>query len=152
MEKLDKKLTLKGKVGYGLGDAGGCLTFALMGSTFSMYCTDALHIDTALLAILLLIWNIWDFVNDPIMGAIMDKMFAKNKNPKGKFRPWLLRSAPLVCVTFIALWSVPSFFDGIGLICCLFGLKILYEASYTMFNIPMGSLLSVMSRNDEERR
>lgn len=151
MEKLDKKLTLKGKVGYGLGDAGGCLTFALMGSTFSMYCTDALHIDTALLAILLLIWNIWDFVNDPIMGAIMDKMFAKNKNPKGKFRPWLLRSAPLVCVTFIALWSVPSFFDGIGLICCLFGLKILYEASYTMFNIPMGSLLSVMSRNDEER-
>ena len=147
----DGRLTFKGKIGYGLGDAGGCLTFALMGSTFAMYCTDALGISTSLLAILLFIWNVWDFINDPLMGALMDKSFAKNKNPKGKFRPWLLRSAPLVCVTFIALWSVPKFFDGIALICCLFGLKILYEASYTMFNIPMGSLLSVMSRNDEER-
>ena len=147
----ESKLTLKQKFGYGLGDAGGCMTFALMGSTFAMYCTDALGIDKVLLAVLLLIWNIWDFINDPMMGVLMDKSFAKSKNKNGKFRPWLLRSAPLICVTFIALWSVPQFFDGIGLICCLFGLKILYEATYTMFNIPMGSLLSSMSNNDEER-
>ena len=70
-------LTMKHKIGYGLGDAGGCMTFAIMGSTFSMYCTDALKIDTALLAILLAVWNVWDFINDPIMGAFMDKAFAK---------------------------------------------------------------------------
>lgn len=145
------KLTAKHKIGYALGDAGGCMTFALMGTMFAKYCTDALKIDTALLAGLLLVWNIWDFINDPLMGALMDKSFAKNRNPKGKFRPWLLRSAPLVCITFIALWAVPSFFDGLGLICALFGLKILYEASYTMFNIPMGSLLSAMADNDHER-
>ena len=145
------KLSFKEKLGYGLGDAGGCMTFALMGSTFTMYCTDALGIDTVLLAALLFIWNVLDFINDPMMGALMDKRFAKNKNPNGKFRPWLLRSTPLICVTFIALWSVPSLFDGLGLICCLFFLKILYEASYTMFNIPMGSLLSAMSDNDAER-
>lgn len=150
-DRTRNNLTFNQKLGYCLGDAGGCMTFALMGSTFTMYCTDALKIDTVVLAILLLIWNVWDFINDPIMGAIMDKIFAKNKNPKGKFRPWILRSAPLICVTFIALWSVPSFFSGLGLLCCLFGLKILYEASYTMFNIPMGSLLSAMSDNDAER-
>ena len=70
-------LTMKHKIGYGLGDAGGCMTFAIMGSTFSMYCTDALKIDTALLEILLAVWNVWDFINDPIMGAFMDKAFAK---------------------------------------------------------------------------
>lgn len=144
-------LTLKHKIGYGLGDAGGCMTFAIMGSTFAMYCTDALKIDTELLTLLLVIWNVWDFVNDPLMGAFMDKIFAKKNNPKGKFRPWLLRSAPLICVSFIALWAVPSFFEGISLICVLFGLKILYEGSYTMFNIPMGSLLSAMADNDKER-
>lgn len=144
-------LTFRHKLGYGLGDAGGCMTFALMGSTFAMYCTDALKIDTALLATLLLIWNIWDFVNDPLMGALMDRSFARSRNPKGKFRPWLLRSAPLVCITFIALWSVPAFLDGIALVGCLFALKILYEGSYTMFNIPMGSLLSAMSDTDAER-
>ena len=144
-------LTLKHKIGYGLGDAGGCMTFALMGSTFSMYCTDALKVDTSLLAILLVIWNVWDFINDPIMGAFMDKSFAKNHNPKGKFRPWLLRSTPLLCVSFIALWAVPSLFEGLSLVCVLFGLKILYEGAYTMFNIPMGSLLSAMADNDSER-
>ena len=152
MEEVKKdKLKFKHMAGYSLGDAGGCMTFALMGSTFSMYCTDALGIDPVLIGILLLIWNIWDFINDPLMGALMDKSFAKNKNPKGKFRPWLLRSAPLVCVTFIALWTVPQFFDGIALLCVLFGLKILYEGCYTMFNIPMGSLLSAMAYDDEER-
>lgn len=149
--KSASALTLKHKIGYGLGDAGGCMTFALMGSTFTMYCTDALKIDTDLLAILLAVWNVWDFINDPLMGAFMDKAFAKKRNAKGKFRPWLLRSTPLVCISFIALWSVPSLFEGLSLVCVLFGLKILYEGAYTMFNIPMGSLLSAMADDDQER-
>ena len=144
-------LTFKHKFGYALGDAGGCMTFAIMGSTFSLYMTDALGLNTALIAALLLVWNVWDFVNDPLMGALMDKTFAKNRNPKGKFRPWLLRSAPLICVAFIALWSVPAFFDGVATVAMLFVLKILYEGSYTMFNIPMGSLLSAMADTDQER-
>ena len=150
-QKTASGLTMKHKIGYGLGDAGGCMTFALMGSTFAMYCTDALKINTEVLAILLAVWNVWDFINDPLMGAFMDKIFAKKHNPKGKFRPWLLRSAPLVCVSFIALWSVPSLFEGLSLVCVLFGLKIIYEGTYTMFNIPMGSLLSAMADDDKER-
>ena len=146
-----KKLSLKEKIGYGLGDFGGCMTFVLLGDIFVAYCTDALLINPFLLGTLLLVWNIWDFINDPIMGALMDRSFANGKNTKGKFRPWLLRAAPLICVTFIALWSVPQFFDGVALVCVLFVLKIAYEATYTMFNIPMGSLLSSMSTNDEER-
>ena len=150
-KQKSSSLTLKHKIGYGLGDAGGCMTFAIMGSTFAMYCTDALKVDTNLLAVLLIIWNVWDFINDPLMGAFMDKIFAKKQNKKGKFRPWLLRSAPLICVSFIALWSVPSLFEGLSLVCVLFGLKILYEGAYTMFNIPMGALLSAMADNDKER-
>ena len=151
MNENSSKLTFRHKLGYSLGDAGGCMTFALMGGNFVYYCTDALNIDAILLGILLLIWNVWDFINDPIMGGLMDKSFARSRNPKGKFRPWILRSTPMVCVSFIALWSVPQFFDGLALLACLFALKILYEGSYTMFNIPMGSLLSAMAENDEER-
>ena len=151
MKEKKNGLTLKQKIGYGLGDAGGVMTFALMSSTFSMYCTDALGISPGTIAALLLVWNIWDFINDPLMGAYIDKAFARNNNPKGKFRPWILRATPLLCVSFIALWSVPSLFEGLARLCFLFGLKILYEGAYTMFNIPMGSLLSAMADNDEER-
>ena len=144
-------LTKKHWFGYMFGDWGGCMTFTLMAGTFTMFCTNALGIDPALLGTLVIIWTIWDAVNDPLMGAIMDKAFARRQDPRGKFRPWLLRSTPLLAVTAIALWTVPTFFEGIPLIVVLFSCKILYEAAYTMFNIPMGSLLSAMSTNDAER-
>lgn len=152
MEK-DKKsgLTKKHWFGYMCGDWGGCMTFTLMASIFAMFCTNALNIDPKLLGTLVIIWTIWDAVNDPLMGALMDKAFAKKKDPRGKFRPWLLRATPLLAITAIALWTVPTFFEGISLIVVLFSVKILYEAAYTMFNIPMGSLLSAMSTNDVER-
>lgn len=146
-----KGLTLKNKIGYGLGDAGGCMTFALMTGMFTRYTVNVLQVNTTLLATLLLIWNIWDAVNDPLMGALMDKMFAKHRNPKGKFRPWLLRATPMLAVTAIALWTVPTFFSGAAMVAALCVCKLLYEGMYTMFNIPMGSLLSAMSDTDEER-
>ena len=151
MASNKKALTLKHKVGYGLGDLAGCMTFGLMGTYFTRYCTNILQVNTVILATLLAIWNIWDAVNDPMMGALMDKMFAKKHHPQGKFRPWLLRATPMLVVTFIALWTVPTMLQGTAMVAALFICKILYEACYTMFNIPMGSLLSAMSDTDEER-
>ena len=144
-------LTVKHLIGYGAGDFGGCMTFALMGSIATRYYTNVLQVNTVILAAILLIWNVWDAVNDPLVGALMDKIYAKSHNPRGKFRPWLLRSAPLVCVTAIVFWTVPTFFEGTTMLVVLFFTKILYEGCYTFFNIPMGSLLSSMAENDKER-
>ena len=149
--KTPGSLSTKHWIGYMFGDWGGCMTFALMASIFSIYCTNVLGIDTKLMFVLTVIWTIWDAVNDPMMGALMDKAFAKHQNKRGKFRPWLLRSTPLLAITAIAMWTVPTFLEGIPMLVALFSFKILYEASYTMFNIPMGSLLSAMSTNDAER-
>ena len=144
-------LTKKHWFGYMLGDWGGCMTFALMGSFVTRYYTNVLNVNTYVLAILLAVWNIWDAVNDPMMGALMDKMFAKKRHKNGKFRPWLLRATPMLAVTSIAFWTVPTFFEGTAMIVVLFFCKIAYEACYTMFNIPMGSLLSAMANTDQER-
>ena len=144
-------LSKKNWFGYMMGDWGGCMTFGLMGSFVTRYYVNVLQVNTAILAILLAIWNIWDAVNDPLMGALMDKMFAKKQHPKGKFRPWLLRATPMLAVTAIAFWTLPTFFEGTAMLVVLFFCKIAYEACYTMFNIPMGSLLSAMASTDEER-
>lgn len=149
--KAPGSLTTKHWIGYMLGDWGGCMTFALMASIFSMYCTDVLGINATVMGVLTIIWTVWDAINDPMMGALMDKAFARKQDKRGKFRPWLLRATPLLAITAIAMWTVPTFLDGIPLLVALFSFKILYEASYTMFNIPMGSLLSAMSKNDSER-
>ena len=137
--------------GYMFGDWGGCMTFTLMASIFGLYCTNVLAVDPVLMGTLTIIWTVWDAINDPMMGALMDKAFARKQNKRGKFRPWLLRATPMLAVSAIALWTVPTFLDGIPMLVALFSFKILYEAAYTMFNIPMGSLLSAMSTNDSER-
>ena len=151
MPKAANGLAKKHWFGYMFGDWGGCMTFALMTSTFSMYCTNVLGIDATVMGVLTVVWTIWDAINDPMMGALMDKAFARRQHKNGKFRPWLLRATPLLAVSAIAMWTVPTLLEGIPLLIGLFSFKILYEASYTMFNIPMGSLLSAMSTNDAER-
>lgn len=149
--KATSGLSKKHWFGYMLGDFGGCMTFALMSSFVTRYYTNVLHINELVLFALVMIWNIWDAVNDPLMGALMDKIYSRSKGKKDKFRPWLLRSTPLVAITAIAFWTLPTYFDGITMLVVLFMCKVLYEAAYTMFNIPMGSLLSAMSSNDQER-
>lgn len=149
--KTPSGLSMKHKIGYACGDLGGCMTFALMGSIVTRYYTNVLQVNTVVLATMLLVWNVWDAVNDPLMGALMDKVFAKHHGHGGKFRPWLLRSAPCVAITFIIFFTVPTYFKGVTMLVVLFFCKILYEGFYTMFNIPMGSMLSAMADTDGER-
>ena len=149
--KTPSGLSVKHKIGYACGDLGGCMTFALMGSIVTRYYTNVLQVNTIVLATMLLVWNVWDAVNDPLMGALMDKVFAKHHGQGGKFRPWLLRSAPCVAITFIIFFTVPTYFKGVTMLVVLFFCKILYEGFYTMFNIPMGSMLSAMADTDGER-
>lgn len=144
-------LTIRQRVGYGMGDAGACLCQAVISMFATRYYVNVLKIDGAVLATLLLIWNVWDAINDPLMGAIMDKVFARHHDPRGKFRPWLLRAAPGLALSCIAFFFVPTWLDGFAMIAALFLCKVLGEGFYTMFNIPMGSLLSAMSTNDVER-
>ena len=151
MAKTPSGLSMKHKIGYACGDLGGCMTFALMGSIVTRYYTNVLQVNTVVLATMLLVWNVWDAVNDPLMGALMDKVFAKHHGQGGKFRPWLLRSAPCVAITFIIFFTVPTYFKGVTMLVVLFFCKILYEGFYTMFNIPMGSMLSAMADTDGER-
>ena len=66
--KTPSGLSMKHKIGYACGDLGGCMTFALMGSIVTRYYTNVLQVNTVVLATMLLVWNVWDAVNDPLMG------------------------------------------------------------------------------------
>lgn len=146
-----KHVSAREKYCFGIGAIGKDAIVNLVGSFLMLYFTDTLYLAPGFVGVLFFVARIWDAVNDPMMGALMDKIFAKHKNPHGKFRPWILRSAPLVAVSFIIFWTVPTFFEGTTMLVVLFFTKILYEGCYTMFNIPMGSLLSAMANTDSER-
>ena len=146
------KLTLKHIIGYGAGDCGGCFGLYMVSMNMSRFLQVNLQVNAAILATMLLVWNIWDTVNDPLMGTIMDMCFAKAKPGADKFRPWILASIPVMFIGCIAFYVVPPMLGGgFAMLAAAFILKIVFEAGYTMMNIGMGSLLGNMAKNDQER-
>ena len=144
------KLNALHHIGYGAGDAGGVVMLIFI-SYLERFSRNILGVDTAVYAAILLVWNVWDAINDPLVGTFMDVMFTKAKNKTNKFRPWILRSIPILAVGLISLFTLPTLFDGLLCIIVLFISKIVFELGYTIMNIGMGSLLGVMSTNDAER-
>jgi len=146
------KLKAKNIFGYFCGDAGGVITIYMVAMYMQRYLQVYLEVNAGILATMLLVWNVWDTVNDPLMGTIMDITFAKAKPGKDKFRPWILASIPLIVFGMIAFYSIPARLGGgFPMLIALFILKIVYEGGYTMMNIGMGSLLGAMATNDTER-
>ena len=147
----ENNLTLKHRVGYAAGDAGGVITLVLLMGYMNRYVTNVVGVPFAALSILLLVWNIWDMINDPLVGTLMDKSFEKAKGDRDKFRPWILASIPVLVIGFIAFFTVPTMLGGFAAVASIFLLKIVYEWGYTMMNIAMGSVLGAMAVNDTER-
>lgn len=137
-------------IGYGCGDAGGVLMLMMI-SYLEYFSRNILGVDSLVYAGILAVWNIWDAINDPLVGTFMDIRFAKAKNKSNKFRPWILRSIPVMAIGMGSLFFLPTLFDGLLCIVVLFISKIVFELGYTIMNIGMGSLLGVMATNDSER-
>ena len=127
------------------------MTFSIMGSFLTRYYVNVAMIDMGVLAVLTLVWKVWDAISNPVVGMFMDKMFAKKRYKDGKFRPWMLRATPLVAITGILVFTAPTWVDGMAKLVVVFTTYLLYELAYNLFNIPYGSLLAAMAKTDEER-
>ena len=143
------KLGVHHHIGYGAGDAGGVVMLTFI-SYLERFSRNVLGINPLVYAGILLVWNIWDAVNDPLVGTFLDITFAKSKKAE-KFRPWILRSIPILAIGMISLFTLPTLFDGLLCTVVMFISKIVFELGYTIMNIGMGSLLGVMATNDAER-
>ena len=139
---------MRDKVGYMFGDFANDFTFILSSSFLMKFYTDVMGVSAGVVGMIMMIARFVDAFTDVTMGQIVDR---SKPTRDGKFRPWLLRAAPLLAITSIVFWTVPTLFDGYTMLVVLFFCKILYEGCYTMFNIPMGSLLSAMANTDGER-
>ena len=151
MQEKQDALTLKHRVGYALGDFGGCMTFGLMTAFLTRYYVNVALMDTAVIAVMTLIWKIFDAVSNPVVGVLLDKAFANSDGKKGKFRPWILRVSPLLSVSAILVFTAPSWVTGAARMVVAFTTYLSYELIYAIHSICLGGLLPAMAKNDEER-
>ena len=151
MTKPNDSLTLKHRVGYALGDFGGCMTFALMSSFITRYYVNVALMDTAVIAVMTLIWKIFDAISNPVIGVMLDKSFHKRNGKGDKFRPWIFRIAPLTGLAGILVFTAPGWVTGMSRLVVAFSTYLVYEVCYAMQHIALGGLISAMARDDAER-
>lgn len=139
--------TLKEKIGYALGDAAaGGITWKVMSIAFPLFFTNVFGLTVADTATLMLVARLFDVVTDPIMGSIADR----TRSRWGTYRPWLIYGAIPFGLIFALLLYTPDF-DLAGKRIYAYTLYLLMMAIYTAVNVPYGSLLGVMTDDDNEK-
>ena len=146
MEK--RKFGMRDKIAYAAGDLGCNMSFALK-STVQTFWLVYMMLETGLLSILLLLVQIWDAVNDPMIGSMIDR--DKRKYKMGKFKTYIFVGACGLLIggaaVFLPFPNAPVVLKAI-----LFVLGyIVWDAFYTVANVPYGSMLSLVTEDNAER-
>ncbi|MCQ2064388.1 MAG: glycoside-pentoside-hexuronide (GPH):cation symporter [Bacteroidaceae bacterium] len=141
------KISVKEKIAYALGDAAaGGITWKIMSIAFPLFFTNVFGLTFADAAALMLVARLFDVVTDPIMGSLADR----TRSRWGTYRPWLIFGAVPFGLVFALLLYTPDLGPA-GKRVYAYVLYLLMMAVYTMVNVPYGSLLGVMTDNDDEK-
>jgi len=141
-----EKLSIKEKVGYGLGDTAANLVWRTLMVFLPFFYTDVFGISAAAVGTLLLVCRFWDGITDFLMGLISDRTNTR----WGKFRPWILWTAfPFGILTVLTFTTPDLSYTGklIYAYITYSGLVIVYTAN----NVPYSALTGVMSSDPLER-
>ena len=99
------KLSNKVKYSFGVGAIGKDAIVNLVGIYLMFYLTDVLQLSPGFVGVLFFVARIWDAINDPIMGMIIDN----TKSKYGKFRPWIVIGTLSNAIVFVLLFSQFNF-------------------------------------------
>lgn len=143
-----RKFGMRDKLAYAAGDLGCNMSFSLK-STVQTFWLVYMMLETGLLSVLLLLVQIWDAVNDPLIGTLIDN--DRRKYKMGKFKTYILIGAIGLLVGGAAVF-LP--FPGAPVVvkAVLFVVGyIIWDAFYTIANVPYGSMLSLVTEDVGER-
>ncbi len=138
---------LKSKLGYGVGAVGLDLSYGMFYSFLAKYLTDVLGLGASFLLILTPIARIWDGINDPMMGTIVDNTHTK----MGKYRPWVLRGSLCNSIVLVLLFTNPLNLEGAALMAYVAVMYIGWGMTNTMADIPYWSMVPSFTSDPEER-
>ncbi len=143
-----RKFGIRDKLAYAAGDLGCNMSFALKG-TVQTFWLVYMMLETGLLSILLLLVQIWDAVNDPMIGTMIDN--DKHHYKHGKFKQYIFIGACGLLIGGAAVFlPFPNAPVVLKAILFVFG-YIIWDAFYTVANVPYGSMLSLVTEDVGER-
>ena len=140
------KLKLKEKLSFGLGDFSSNMVWGFVGSYLLYFYTDVALVPVAATGTLFLVARIIDAITDPIVGGFVDRTNTK----LGRTKPYILFGIIPLAIMLVLTFS--SFdFSPTGKIVYAYVTYILIGLAYTIVNVPYGSLMTLMTRDGQEK-
>lgn len=147
-----KNVTGKEKwLGYLLGPCGALLLNAVLATYLNVYYTDVLKLTTVWGGAFLIVFPVVSKIIDAITNVIMGYIIDRTKTKQGKARPWLLLSAPLLAITGVLLFIVPSGSVGLQVAWVMISYNLFYSFAYTIYNMSHNLMVPLSTRNTMQR-
>lgn len=147
-DKRSAKIDARNKWAYSLGGIGRDMTYTLVATFLITYVQFAIGLKPeqfAAIGIILIIGRIWDAINDPMMGAIIENTHTR----WGKFKPWILIGAVLTGIVIVLMFNVRP--GGWSFVIFFAIIYLFWEIAYTMNDISYWSMLPALSVNPKQR-
>lgn len=151
-ERIHMKNILR-YAGYGIGALGMDLSYGLFYSFLGYYLTDTLYLHPIFIMVIAFVARVWDGINDPMMGAIVDRTNSRF----GKYRRWILIGSAANAVVLVLLFTNPGFSTGaqgntsIWLYVYVSVMYILWGMTNTMMDIPYWSMVPSLTNDPKQR-
>lgn len=142
-----ERLPVRTRLIYGLGDWGNTTTSTFMIFFFSFFLTDVAKLSPLYAAPVLLIGGVWDAINDPLLGVLVDRV----RSRWGRRRPIFLFGALPLAVTFIMLWWVPPGASQVQLAAYYTIAYVLFDTAFTLVSVPYSALTAELTEDYDER-
>lgn len=147
-ERGYRKFGMLDKLSYAAGDFACNMSFALKGYMM-IYWTQFMGLDSYVYAGLLVLCQVWDAINDPLVGAIVDA--DRHKYKRGKFKAYIFAgSIGLIVAGALCFMPFPNAPRMVKNILFVVG-YVFWDAFYTVANVPYGSMLPLITEDAGER-
>lgn len=145
------QLSAGAKLLYGLCLMGGNFVYMITATYITTYYQIYLGLNPAFVGLILLIARVFDAVNDPLTGIIVQKVNFKS----GKYRPWLISGSIINGLVLVALFAVPKSLQGAeamtGKMIWFTAAYLMWSITYDMFDIPIWSVIPAVTKEGKER-
>ena len=147
-ERGFRKFSIRDSVAYAAGDLGCNMSFALKGSIMPLFWTQVMGL-SAWYSLLIVILQVWDAINDPLIGTMIDA--DRHKYRRNKFLQYIwFGSIGLIVGGALCFLPFPNAPVWAKIVVFMAG-YVIWDAFYTIANVPYGSLLSLISTDPADR-
>lgn len=135
------------KLVYGSGDWGIASFGTIRQIFYAIFLTDVVGLEPRLASVAALVGIIWDALNDPLIGALSDKV----KTRWGRRRPFLLVFAIPYGLGFLLLWWAPPWQSQVWLMIHVALAFMISDTLQTLVSVPFFALTPEITPDYDER-